>query len=78
MEDKQEEKKIEQPTVYLMIDKNNKVVAYSSVNISLPVLVRETEDKTLFDKMKQHGAFAIVDSDVNYIVGLGLTGDLNG
>ena len=75
MEDK--DSKVLKPKVYLIIDKNNKVVAYTSVNIPKPELIREIDDKELFDEMKKHGAYAIADVDVNYIVGLGLTGSID-
>ena len=62
-----------QPAVYLIIDKNNKVVAYTAVNVKAPIIIREEEDPELFNAMRREGCAAVADPTVNYVTGLGVS-----
>lgn len=67
-----EDGKEQKPAIYLVIDKNNKVLAYCSVNVAAPTLIREDEHKELFDKMMDEGANVLADPTKNFVINLGL------
>lgn len=63
------------PAIFLIVNKKNQVVAYTSINVPDAQLIREDEDPELFDKMMREGAACLADCTCNHITAMGLKQD---